>query len=220
MENFIGNNAKFIIEWGQMITLMIIVLSAFTYTKWIKKNKYFLPKRFLGYLGTIVLLIATLISSFAFKKVTDMKPRISTVIYELESLHNNPAPAFEMNLLENDIKKNITDYKGQLVLLNYWATWCKPCLKEMPELSRLQEKYKNQGLMVIALSDEDKGRLLKFTLKRPLAVTVAYSKTFTWGDIQTERPMTFLINKDGVIVNYFTGGYDFEFFESKIIQHL
>lgn len=90
----------------------------------------------------------------------------------------------------------------------------------MPELNRLQSKYQDQGLIVIALSDEDKERLIKFANKNPFIVTTAYSNEFNWADIQSERPMTFLINREGVIVDYFTGGYDFDFFESKIINHL
>lgn len=161
-----------------------------------------------------------LISSLAFTKVTRMKPRISVVLNALEVLHDKPAPPFNFYLLADDSKKNISDYKGKVVLLNYWATWCAPCIKEMPELNRLQSKYQDQGLIVIALSDEDKERLIKFANKKPFIATAAYSKEFNWADIQSERPMTFLINREGVIVDYFTGGYDFTFFESKIINYL
>ena len=66
----------------------------------------------------------------------------------------------------------------------------------------------------------DKERLTEFAEQKPFSAVAAYSKEFDWADIQTERPMTFLIDRDGVIVDYFTGGYDFSFFESKIIDHL
>jgi thiol-disulfide isomerase/thioredoxin len=220
MEDFIGNNAKIIIEWGQLITGIIILTSILLLYLLVKKNKYFLPKGFLAYSVAIILTFLILISGLAFAKVTSMKPRISVVLNGLEALHNKPAPPFNFYLLADDSKKNISDYKGKVVLLNYWATWCAPCIKEMPELNRLQSKYKDQGLTVIALSDEDKERIIKFANKKPFVVTAAYSKEFNWADIQSERPMTFLINREGVIVDYFTGGYDFAFFESKIINHL
>ena len=142
------------------------------------------------------------------------------VINGLESLQHKPAPQFAFNLLEDDSKRNLNDYKGKVVLLNYWATWCSPCIKEMPELNRLQDKYATHGLVVIALSDENKDRLLKFGRKTPFTVSVAYSKEFDWGDIESERPVTFLIDREGTIVDYFTGGYDYDFFESKILAHL
>jgi thiol-disulfide isomerase/thioredoxin len=156
----------------------------------------------------------------AFIKVAKMKPRISVVLNALEVLHDTPAPPFNFYLLADDSQKNISDYKGKVVLLNYWATWCAPCIKEMPELNRLQNKYQDQGLIVIALSDEDKESLIKFANKKPFIANAAYSNEFTWADIQSERPMTFLINREGIIVDYFTGGYDFAYFESKIINYL
>ncbi len=220
MEDFIGNNAKFIIQWGQLITTTIIIIAIFLLYLLVKNNKYFLPKGFLAYLITIILTFLILISGMAFTKVTIMKPRVSMVLNALEALHNKPAPLFDFNLLADDSKRNISDYKGKIVLLNYWATWCAPCIKEMPELNRLQNKYQDQGLIVIALSDEDKERLIKFAKKNPFIVTAAYSKEFNWAGIQSERPMTFLINREGVIVDYFTGGYNFTFFESKIINYL
>ena len=90
----------------------------------------------------------------------------------------------------------------------------------MPELNKLQEKYGDQGLVVIALSDEDKERLLKFAKKKPFVVLAAYSNEFNWTDIKSERPITFLINKEGIIVDYFTGGYNYDYFESKVIKYL
>lgn len=220
MEDFIGNNAKVIIEWGQLITATIILASIFCIYLIVKNNNYFLPKGFLAYFSVLFLILLISISGLAFNKVTQMKPRISVVINALEDLHNKPAPPFNFYLLEDDSKKSIIDYKGKVVLLNYWATWCAPCLKEMPELNRLQSNYKDQGLLVIALSDENKERLQQFASKKPFTVSAAYSKEFKWGDIQTERPMTFLINREGVIVDYFTGGYDYDFFEEKVIKYL
>ena len=220
MEDFIGNNAKVIVEWGQLITGGIIFISLFLLYRLVRKNKYFLPKGFLGYSIALVLTFLIMVSGLAFTKVTRMKPRVSFVLNELEALHNKPAPPFDFNLLADGSRKSISDYKGKLVLLNYWATWCAPCIKEMPELNKLQSKYQDQGLVVIALSDEEKDRLLKFAKKKPFTGTAAYSKEFDWADIQSERPMTFLIDREGVIVDYFTGGYDFDFFESKIKGHL
>jgi cytochrome c biogenesis protein CcmG/thiol:disulfide interchange protein DsbE len=220
MEDFIGNNAKFIVQWGQLTMATIIIIAIFLLYLLGRNNNYFLPKGFFARSIAIILTFLILISGLAFMKVTNMKPRVSIVLNALEALHNKPAPSFDFYLLADGSKKNISDYKGKVVLLNYWATWCAPCLKEMPELNRLQKKYQDQGLIVIALSDEDKEKLTKFANKRPFIVTAAYSKEFNWADIQSERPMTFLINREGIIVDYFTGGYDYAFFESKISNYI
>ena len=118
MEDFIGNNAKFIIQWGQFITATIILTSIFLLYLLVKNNKHFLPKGILAYSLTIILAFLILISGLAFTKVTRMKPRVSVVLNALEALHNQPAPAFNFYLLADDTKKNISDYKGHVVLLN------------------------------------------------------------------------------------------------------
>ena len=220
MENFIGNNAKFIIEWGQAITVIIIILTFIFIFKLVRNNSYFLPKGFIGYSFTIIMLLVIFINVMAFSKVTTMKPRISKVISELEYLLNKTAPDFKFTLLDNDSIKSISDYKGKLILLNFWATWCAPCLSEMPDLNKLHNNYKNDGLVVIALSDESKETLNKFAQSKPFTAIAAYSKEFIWANIQSERPMSFLIDKNGVIVEYFTGGYEYAFFEDKIKIYL
>jgi len=220
MDDFVGNNAKIIIEWGQLITASIILISLFLLYLLGKNNKYFLPKGILSYMLAFVLSFVIFIGGAAFMKVTNMKPRISKVLAGLEALRSKPAPPFDFNLLSDDTKRNIGDYRGQVVLLNFWATWCAPCVKEMPELNRLHSNYNDQGLVVIALSDEDRSRLLKFDEKIPFSAIAAYSKEFDWADLKTERPNTFLIDREGIVVDYFTGGYDYEYFESKIMDYL
>ncbi|NDF12650.1 MAG: TlpA family protein disulfide reductase [Proteobacteria bacterium] len=51
----------------------------------------------------------------------------------------------------------ISDFKGKVVLLNFWATWCNPCVKEMPDLDKLQKDYANRGLVVITASQDMQG---------------------------------------------------------------
>lgn len=220
MENFIGNNAQFIITWGQLITGATFVIGILILYRLGKNNRYFLPSGLAGYLAAVVVLLVMFISAMAFNKVTNMKPRVSYVLNALNDLHDQPAPSFDFTVLSSGEQKNIADYRGKVVLLNYWATWCKPCIQEMPELNRLHSTYANQGLVVLALSDEDKERLETFASKRPFQAIAAYSSSFNWADIQSERPMTFLLNREGVIVDYFTGGYDYDFFESKVRPYL
>lgn len=58
---------------------------------------------------------------------------------------------------ENGQKYNLSDFKGNVVLLNFWATWCKPCVAEMPLISELQEKVKGQKVKIIPLSLDFEG---------------------------------------------------------------
>ncbi|NER14732.1 redoxin domain-containing protein [Leptobacterium flavescens] len=220
MEDFIGNNIKFIAEWGQLITAGIILLSLFLLFLIGRRNRYFLPKGFFGYLGAVGLLLLILLSSLVFMRITKIKPGVMVIIDQLETIKGQPAPSLNFKLVSDNSEHSIEEFKGDVVLLNFWATWCAPCLKEMPDLNRLQEKYKDKGLTVIALSDEKRERLLKFAERKPFEALSAYTEKFKWVQLGSERPATFLINKEGVVKAYFTGSYDFDFFESEILKYL
>ena len=71
-----------------------------------------------------------------------------------EAAHSIPAPAFQARDL-NGNNHRLTDHKGEVVLVNVWATWCGYCLAEMPKLDHLYQEHKKQGLVVFGLSDED-----------------------------------------------------------------
>ncbi len=64
---------------------------------------------------------------------------------------HKPAPDFTLAAADDDQKK-LSDYRGKLVLLTFWATWCAPCRHEMPQIEALWQQYRNQGLTVLAVN--------------------------------------------------------------------
>jgi len=100
--------------------------------------------------------------------------------------------------------KHIADYRGQVVLLNLWATWCGPCKQEMPGIQALHESLGPQGLRVVALSVDDPGResdIRAFVAEHKLTFEILHEGSGKIEhDYQTSGiPETFLIGKDGVI---------------------
>ena len=65
------------------------------------------------------------------------------------------APDFRAKVLGESRYKTLADYKGQVVLLNIWATWCEPCKQEIPSLQRLYQAYGGKGLRLVAVSIDD-----------------------------------------------------------------
>src|SRR4051794_2949627 len=84
-----------------------------------------------------------------------------------EAAHNIPAPAFQARDL-NGNDQRLADHKGEVVLVNVWATWCGACLAEMPKLDRLYQEHKDQGLVVFGLSDEDSATQRKGLAEAPV----------------------------------------------------
>jgi peroxiredoxin len=63
-------------------------------------------------------------------------------------------------------KHTLKDLRGKVVLVNFWATWCPPCRKELPDLQTLSTRFKDQGLVILAISDEDAGKVKPFVATR------------------------------------------------------
>ena len=115
------------------------------------------------------------------------------------------APMFAGATIDGPVKaKSLADYKGQVVLLNVWATWCGPCRTEMPSIEALHQSMGPKGLKVVAVSIDDPGKapeIRKFLQDFKLSFEVLHDSTQA---IQaayqtTGVPETFIIAADGTI---------------------
>ena len=115
------------------------------------------------------------------------------------------APVFRAVTLDSiPAARTLADYAGQVVLLNVWATWCAPCIDEMPSMQRLYEEYGDKGLRIVAISVDDRGSetlIRDFVKEYGLTFDILHD---TDGDIYTSYqlngvPQTFLIDRAGVI---------------------
>jgi peroxiredoxin len=96
----------------------------------------------------------------------------------------------------------LRDLKGKVVLVNFWATWCPPCRKEMPALQALYEKYKDQGFLVLSISDEEAAKVQPFITERKISYPVLLDPGRKVNDLfQVEGiPKSFVYDRDGKMV--------------------
>jgi len=115
------------------------------------------------------------------------------------------APDFSaMPLAEGAVAKSIDDYKGEVVLLNIWATWCGPCRVEMPSMQRLEEQLGPKGLRIVAVSVDVPGmepRINEFAEELKLSFEILHdaSQRIETTYQTTGVPETFIIGRDGRI---------------------
>jgi cytochrome c biogenesis protein CcmG/thiol:disulfide interchange protein DsbE len=120
-----------------------------------------------------------------------------------------PAPAFELRDL---VGKTLSSesLKGQVVLIDFWATWCAPCRKAMPELQALHEKYASRGFSVVGVSIDEGGaaKVKKFVTSAKISYPIAVDSDHApaWEAFRVKAvPAAFLIDRQGNIVAQWTG---------------
>jgi len=109
-----------------------------------------------------------------------------------------------LTLDDPPVKRTLADYKGDVVLLNVWATWCAPCEAEMPSMERLHRSYADSGLRIVAVSIDNPGRedaVREFIARYGLTFEILHDPTKRIiDDYRTNGvPETFVIGRDGII---------------------
>ena len=114
---------------------------------------------------------------------------------------NRPAPAFTATLLDGT-RFDLAAHRGEVVILNFWATWCAPCLEELPAFREFQEAHRNDGLSIVAVSmDDPQLRTRVNRLARDFgfpAAVIAETQAAGYGRIW-RLPITFVIDRRGVL---------------------
>ena len=123
---------------------------------------------------------------------------------------NQPAPEFAMKDLDGNIR-NITDWKGKVILLNFWATWCPPCLKEIPDFIELQNEYKNSDFQIIGIAIDNIDAVKSFATSHAMNYPVIPAETEAidlgqrYGNTIGALPYSVFINQKGDVTHTITG---------------
>jgi peroxiredoxin len=131
-----------------------------------------------------------------------------------------PAPSFELENLKGETFKS-SDLKNKVVILNFWATWCVPCIKEVPELKKAYVSFKDNDVEIIAINfAETRSKVEGFVEKHNLNFPVLLDK---YGDVSQDYrvrnlPVTYIISPDGIIVDLVFGGISPEYIQTTLKQ--
>jgi cytochrome c biogenesis protein CcmG/thiol:disulfide interchange protein DsbE len=123
------------------------------------------------------------------------------------------APDFTLERISGD-PVSLKQFKGNIVLLDFWATWCPPCRQSIPELVKIQEKYRDEGLVVLGISVDDpkmvnnnylRAFIEKFKINYRILRSTDNVLRDYFGSKEFPIPTMFIINRNGKIINKVEG---------------
>lgn len=202
---------------------MIAVAGAFIFLLIGRKKKPTNPIEWFGVgLSSMLIVFA---SGLLLLGVT-MGDKARSPFYIQKDAVGEAAPDFAFKMLDSNEEVALEDLSGKVVLINFWATWCPPCLDEMPDLNRLYSEYKDEGLVVLTISDERRDILTMFSQNMiSLETESAYIENvdalpMPYRKIKDGRPESYVIDRDGVIQEFILGARNYNYFKNAVTPYL
>jgi thiol-disulfide isomerase/thioredoxin len=120
---------------------------------------------------------------------------------------------------QNNLPVKLAEYKGKVVIVNFWATWCGPCKMEIPDMVKLYSQYKDKGLVIVGISVDDSAEQLQafmreYKMNYPV-VQMRQEVEDAWGPFYG-YPTSFIVGRDGSICTKHIGPATHDQFESEI----
>ncbi len=116
----------------------------------------------------------------------------------------------------------LKQWQGKIILVNFWATWCPPCREEMPELSKIQDKFRDQGVIVLGISTDDLEKTKNFINNSPVSYPILAADmdgmdlSQILGNNRGILPYSVLIDQHGSVIKVFQGRIDQALVEQTI----
>jgi len=127
---------------------------------------------------------------------------------------------FSFHLVSDGTPRELSDYAGKVVVLNFWATWCGACLEELPDLDRLADRYKDRGVVVVTVSDEPAETLRSAAPGSPARISGYFESREPVATIekiaQQGRPSTLVLDRRGAVSKILVGAHRFDQFEAAV----
>jgi len=205
------DNAARIAAWTPVVLVILATGSAIAW--WLARGKHSsfvkgLSKQIFG-LSIVSLGVAYLPMAPLFRSAE-----------KLSMKEGKQFPDVQFKLVSDGSSHQLQEYKGRVVVINFWATWCGPWREELPALNRLPQSYRDRGVVVLTLSDERPDEIAGFLQKTAPDTFNGSVESYGWLAIRDFRPWSVVIDRGGNLRDYVFGKQDFESFEKKVLRLL
>ncbi|WP_256759402.1 peroxiredoxin [Cohnella sp. WQ 127256] len=169
-----------------------------------------------------IALVVSMIASAVYDQVGRGTSEQAASSSEVGIRNNQVAPNFQLTDIDGNTVQ-LSDYRGQKVLLNFWATWCKVCKTEMPHVEKLYQKFKDEGVVVLSVNSTSLERNIqlagsyaeKHSLSFPIVLDDQGSVIKQYK--VTAYPTTFILDSEGVIRSQYLGAVSYESMKKAVL---
>jgi len=155
----------------------------------------------------VALAAAGLVAGYLFNNWQhEQKLSESKVTNGNQAFVSNTRPLFKLKDLEDKVR-DVKEWDGNVLMINFWATWCPPCRKEMPAFIELQEKYKDKGFTIIGIALDEKQAVIDFTEPMGMNYPILLGDqegmplTTAYGNRLGVLPFTVIVDRHGNIIH-------------------
>jgi thiol-disulfide isomerase/thioredoxin len=209
MENLVTG----LIQNGELVFPLIVLLGIALLAGMAWRNRSLIPKRWWHWPVSLTTIAVIAISALSFFFVA-----------EVDRALDRRAEQIQFRAINDGSLHRVRDYAGKVVMINFWATWCPPCRKEMPDLNRIAAAYRDRGVVVIAVSDEPRETLMTFLRRYPQQTVIGYFQeqkptTRVAALAERGRPTTLVLDRRGRVRTRIIGAGSFEDF-ARVVERL
>ena len=147
---------------------------------------------------------------------------ITLLTHDFQKAISTPAPTFSFKRLDDDKFQNLKDFRGNVVLVSFWATNCSGCRYEMPDLSHLQDSLSAKGLQVIFLSSESKDLLIRYFTDNKISGIKGILKPNQLKQPYQmfAYPSSFVVDRNGIVRDTWLGPLKFDILVKRVLPYL
>ena len=222
MSQLTASTVRFLLLWGLPLAIGALALSLYLDQRISRGHRWGWPRSWPARAGKVLLILVNVasVSWLVFVLFVSSGRNLANGAQRINGLIGQQTPDLAFHLVDSDEELRLHQFQGRVVLLNLWATWCAPCVQELPELARLQEAYRERGLIVVTLSQQERKELLEFAATRPSSVINGYAKDIGWLEVGDARPFTLVFDRTGALRSFTPSRQDFAGFERMVRAYL
>ncbi|WP_422103980.1 TlpA family protein disulfide reductase [Winogradskyella sp.] len=200
----IAEYAMFFDHYGNYVLIPVIILVFITDWKVAKSKLSHLKKKVIR---TSLTISATVLAILIFLINVSFKPMISSMS-KVDQAIGTEMVHFEYLNIDSQHIETLETYKNKIILLNFWGTFCPPCIKEFPDLKRLESEFP-EDLVVVAISNEPPEHIEKFITRVPRPSIIGFQENYSWINPEKFLPVTIII-EEGIVKERFLGRKTYE----------